>query len=160
MKKTNKGFTLIELLVVISIIGILSSFAMVSLNSARTKSRDALRKGDMTQMRTALNLYYSDNTVYPICDGGNWDVSDAHFGSSAANGTICYLGLDAFLVSGPRMLLAKLPEDPMNTTNDAAATGGSDELLYRYISNVDGTEFALIYYLEEDQTTPVVIRGF
>ena len=46
MPKNNlsaRGFTLIELLVVISIIGILSSFAVVSLNSARAKARDALR---------------------------------------------------------------------------------------------------------------------
>ena len=61
LNPTAKGFTLIELLVVISIIGILSSFAVVSLNSARAKARDSLRKGDMAQIRTALNIYYDDN---------------------------------------------------------------------------------------------------
>ena len=34
----NHGFTLIELLVVISIIGLLSTSAMVALNSARQKA--------------------------------------------------------------------------------------------------------------------------
>jgi len=55
MKKINqKGFTLIELLVVIAIIGLLSTLAVVSLNNARTKSRDARRVADIEQIQTAL----------------------------------------------------------------------------------------------------------
>jgi len=42
--KNNKGFTLVELLVVIAIIGILSTVAVVNLNSARTKARAATAK--------------------------------------------------------------------------------------------------------------------
>ena len=73
--KTREGFTLVELLVVISIIGLLSSFAIVSLTAARMKARDALRKGDMAQLRTALVLYYDDNGHYPICDEINWNAA-------------------------------------------------------------------------------------
>ncbi len=61
----NKGFTLIELLVVIAIIGILSSVVLASLNSARTKSRDARRIGDMKQLQLALEMYYDTNGTYP-----------------------------------------------------------------------------------------------
>jgi len=64
MKKTKKGFTLIELLVVIAIIGILSAIGLVSLNGAREKARDAQRKSDLSQYRTALALYYDDNNHY------------------------------------------------------------------------------------------------
>lgn len=67
MQQTQKkGFTLIELLVVIAIIGILSAIGLVSLNGAREKARDAQRKSDLSQIRTALALYYDDfNSSYP-----------------------------------------------------------------------------------------------
>lgn len=66
MTNNKKGFTLIELLVVIAIIGILSAIGLVSLNGAREKARDAQRKSDLAQIRTALTLYYDDhNSAYP-----------------------------------------------------------------------------------------------
>lgn len=61
----KRGFTLIELLVVIAIIGLLSTLAVVALGSARLKSRDAKRLSDLRQIQTALELYYTDFSVYP-----------------------------------------------------------------------------------------------
>lgn len=61
----QKGFTLIELLVVISIIGLLSTLAIVSLNNARSKSRDAKRVSDIKQIQSALELYFNDANEYP-----------------------------------------------------------------------------------------------
>jgi len=55
---------LIELLVVISIIGLLSTLAIVSLSSARAKARDAKRYSDIAVIRRALDLYYLDNNQY------------------------------------------------------------------------------------------------
>lgn len=73
----TKGFTLIELLVVISIIGVLSSVAMTSLNAAKTKARDTKRLSDMEQIRLALELYKSDHGFYPDenSSNGSWEMS-------------------------------------------------------------------------------------
>ena len=65
MKKSQKGFTLIELLVVIAIIGLLSTLAVVALNSARQRSRDAKRVADIRQIQTALELGFSEGSIYP-----------------------------------------------------------------------------------------------
>jgi type II secretion system protein G len=65
LRRRDKGFTLIELLVVIAIIGILSSVVLASLNSARQKSRDARRIGDIKQLQLALEMYYDSNNGYP-----------------------------------------------------------------------------------------------
>jgi type IV pilus assembly protein PilA len=61
MKNTQKGFTLIELLVVIAIIGILSSIVIASLNSARTKGKDAAIRGQLKQLQTQAEVFYDNN---------------------------------------------------------------------------------------------------
>jgi len=72
----HKGFTLIELLVVIAIIGLLASVVLVSLNSARAKSRNAKRIAEVRQIMTALELYYNDNSRYPIQSGAVPSMTD------------------------------------------------------------------------------------
>ncbi len=64
-QSNSSGFTLIEILVVVAIIALLSSMALIALMNARQKSRDTKRLGDMTQMNTALELYYNTNRGYP-----------------------------------------------------------------------------------------------
>lgn len=98
MKKlmhNKKGFTLIELLVVIAIIGLLSTLAVVALNSARLKSRDAKRVSDIKQIQTSLELYFNDQNAYPtatatVGSGAYACLGTGGFGSSACAGA--YMG--------------------------------------------------------------------
>jgi len=57
---------LIELLVVIAIIGMLAAIVLVSLNSTRSKARDARRISDLQQLQKAIELYYDNTGHYPI----------------------------------------------------------------------------------------------
>lgn len=70
----NKGFTLIELLVVISIIGLLSTVTLASLNTTRIKARDSQRIAGLRQIQNAIELYADEHGgTYPgyISDSEN-----------------------------------------------------------------------------------------
>jgi len=60
----RNGFTLIELLVVIAIIGVLASVVLGSLNSARTKAKDAAVLSDMDAVAPEAVLYEDANRTF------------------------------------------------------------------------------------------------
>ncbi len=72
--KLVRGFTLIELLVVISIIGMLASVVLVSLQGARNKAKELKFVAGLRELQKAMELYRLDNNRYPGGNGtdGNW----------------------------------------------------------------------------------------
>ncbi len=118
--KQEKGFTLIELLVVIAIIGVMAALVIVNLSSANKKSRDARRKADLSEVRTALELYYDDNLQYPTAATMvTWDTATPGVLSSL---TTTYI--------------KTMPQDPRD----------SGAMQYSYIGNASG--YTLTAYLE------------
>lgn len=75
MKIQRSGFTLIEVLVAATIIAVLVAIGMVSYSSVNKRSRDAKRRGDLEQMRSALELYRSENGYYPAVNTLGWDTA-------------------------------------------------------------------------------------
>jgi general secretion pathway protein G len=63
--KKRKGFTLIELMVVMAIIGILMGLTLTGFFASRKTARDGKRKSDLEQIRSALEMCYSDTGAYP-----------------------------------------------------------------------------------------------
>jgi type II secretion system protein G len=129
MKKA-KGFTLIELLVVIAIIGLLSTLAVVALNNARQKSRDAKRVSDVKQISTALELYYADNNGYPTAATGT---------VLGAAGTLCFDedGFVAACDAGGTTYMGLVPSNP--SPGGAAYTFTSDASTYSITFTLEGT---------------------
>ncbi len=60
----SRGFTLIELLVVIAIIGVLAGIVLASLSSARSRSKDASIRSELTQARNQAALYITAHGNY------------------------------------------------------------------------------------------------
>lgn len=120
------GFTLIELLVVIAIIGLLASIVMASLNSARSRARDAKRIGDLKQIATALELFANDNNgTYPAtCPWSSW---------------LCW---PTFI---PSQYIAAVPKDPVNLDLGACATQQNCHI-YEYCNT--GSGYVLVVNLE------------
>ncbi len=122
MKRINRGFTLIELLVVISIISLLSSIVLTSVNSARAKARDARKEADFHQISIALQLFFDKTGTMPAnyqpglgqCESAQYSQSmqelvDAGFLStvpkSPGGSPYCYYnyglgGIGALMVTG------------------------------------------------------------
>lgn len=71
MNASKKGFTLLELLIAISLMGIMTAvlFSVINARGIQQKTRDSQRVSDMSKMRTALELFYSDNRGYPVTSG-------------------------------------------------------------------------------------------
>ena len=137
MKTINKkGFTLIELLVVIAIIGLLSTMAVVALNNARTKSRDAKRVSDVKQIQTALEMYFTDQNDYP---GGAAAAT-----SDLALGTLVTEGFFAALPVNPT------PNGTGYTYRPCAVTGGTVTCSTAAAPTADGyrSSYTLTYTLE------------
>ena len=117
----KKGFTLIELLVVIAIIGLLSTLAVVALGNAREKARDSKRLSDVKQMQTALELYFNDESSYPIASAmDNCLSSDGFTATCPTTGTV-YMG--------------QVPQDP---TKEAYYTYNAVTTSYQIYVQLEG----------------------
>ncbi|MFH1427728.1 MAG: type II secretion system protein [Patescibacteria group bacterium] len=131
----RQGFTLIEMLVVITIIGIISSFAVVSVNDARIKARDAKRQADIVQTHTALQVYFDKNDQYPKCSCSRSDCWETILDSAMFN-------------ESGKPYITPLPIDPLD----------KDEYYYEYCSD-DGKTFTITYQLEQENDVKIM-SGF
>lgn len=108
-----RGFTLIELLVVIAIIGLLSSVVFASLNSARSKARDAKRVADISEIRTALELFYDTHGRYPLSPGApTWDQHWDNFALCLETASDASCG---FTLSSRPVFMSEVPQDPQDS---------------------------------------------
>ena len=103
MEELKKRFSLFELLLVIAVMGLLSTLAIIAISNARQKSRDAARLEDMTEIKTALQLYFFDTNKYPEAKEPV-TLGDGNFDCLAAGGWAA-LGCDT-------SYLADVPENP------------------------------------------------
>ena len=62
---SRRGFTLIELLVVLAVVATLLTLAVPRYFGSIDKSKEAVLKENLNQMREAISRYYADKGKYP-----------------------------------------------------------------------------------------------
>jgi type II secretory pathway pseudopilin PulG len=133
------------LLVVISIIGLLSSVVLASLNSARAKARDAERASDINQINKALQLYYSVHGSYPSTGNINTVYMDPGCKTAVAPDQITSDWIPGLVAGG---FIPKLPIDPnpkgvYHPSNGGACYMYSSDGKYYILSAWDTVETAI-----------------
>jgi prepilin-type N-terminal cleavage/methylation domain-containing protein len=126
----QSGFTLIELLVVISIISLISSVILASLNTARAKARDAAILADVKTLATALELYYDDHGEYPAANNYSGNCCQSYaFTQIKGDDT------DPFFISELAPYLKQLPNpgtyvDPYFSKGSMSGSGPFSRIMY------------------------------
>ena len=100
IRNTSKAFTLIEMLIVVAIIGILASAIMVGLGPAQQKGRDARRMSDLNGAQNALELYFTQNSQYPLSENTPITFSSLETSGGSSN-IFSSVGVKNFVTSGP-----------------------------------------------------------
>lgn len=108
-----RGFTLIEIMVSVSIMVMLTIIGVVTYSSVNKRSRDVKRKGDLEQIRSALEMYRSDNGYYPNVGAGSWNETS---------------GLSDLVP----VYLPAIPSDPQSSVYYYKATNFADPKYYGY----------------------------
>jgi len=121
VKRTSRGFTLIEMLIVIVVIAILALIVIPRLLGAGRKAKEAALKGDLQQLRNAIQQFEADCGDYPANTGQLMTRPTGNGGNNIA--------LDSVGWQGPYLRTpdGNLPKDPFtgsSTTWSYTATSG------------------------------------
>lgn len=134
----KKGFTLIELLVVISVISVMATIVLSSVNSARKKAETVRYKQDLRNIQKALELYRFDNNTYPVQNG--WLGVSSNFGSAGVTGAGGYI---------PNLAPNYISELPIVAGSASTTSGG-----YLYRGGATGYKILLHMHTNFGLPTP------
>lgn len=112
--KAMRGFTIVELLIVIVVIAVLAAVTAVAYTNMQGRARDSQRLTDMKTIMKALEVYKTQNGIYPdevsTTNAGGWELT-----ASAAAPT----NFLSALVSTNG--ISRVPSDPRNVVDQSGA---------------------------------------
>lgn len=130
----NKGFTLVELLIVVIIIAILASILVPQFSSSTDDAKLAALDGTLSNMRSAVDLYYQQHGDYPsknLASGASCPAGGTA-GTGAADSDVAFMDQmtmytnaagqacstsDANFKYGPYLKKDTLPNNPFTDAN-------------------------------------------
>jgi len=137
--RRHKGFTLIEMLIVIVVIAILALIVIPRLLGAGRKAKEAALRGDLHQLRNAIQQFEADCGDYPLLAADLQTAPAA--GSNGGSG----ISLDISGWQGPYLRTpdGNLPVDPFTTLVDWTYTPATGEIHSNStLSALDGTAYS------------------
>jgi general secretion pathway protein G len=127
-RSDERGFTLIELLVVASILVVLAGLGLVQYKNGVIRSREAVLKTDLFNLRDGIDQYYADKGQYP----GTLD-------ELVSSGYLRRVPDDPFTMSNSSWQVIPSEPDP---TNPTAAPGVYDVKSGSDATALDGTKYS------------------
>ena len=88
LRKQESGFTILEGLIVLAVFGVFATLAVLSLNSARARMRDAQRLSNVSIVRTALSRYWLEKATYPASTGVDLGAPGTNTDALTADGFV------------------------------------------------------------------------
>jgi prepilin-type N-terminal cleavage/methylation domain-containing protein len=126
----RRGFSLIEVLMVIAVVGLLSAIVLFAITNLQARARDAKRTSGVDQITKALDLYINQTgNPYPIAT-----TAICLDGDDIVNTTLA----DANLIGQPIA-------DPIYDSTPNC---------FQYITNEDGTDYTIQFFLETGSVGP------
>lgn len=119
----RRGFTLIELLVVLAVVATLLTLALPRYFSSVDKSKEAVLKENLYQMREAISRYHADKGRYPET-----------LESLAADKYLRKVPLDP-ITESPATWIVVAPQDPQKSGVYDVRSGAPGK-------GIDGSEYA------------------
>lgn len=143
----KRGFTLVELLVVVAIISILTIITVAQFQTAQKKANDADRKGDLSALAKALEMYYTDYGKFPTASaGGIIQVTDN--GKAVGVNNAVWGGTFTDNGSPPYIYMKVMPMEKNKSLP-----------LYCYVTDATGTEFGLFAMMENTTDSQCIMNG-
>lgn len=117
-RRSRTGFTLLELIIAMAVIAIVTTALWGNFFTSLQKGRDNRRKQDIELVTKALELYYTDNRIYP--------TTLPAWGSTFANDNNVSV-----------IYMQKLPTDPSYPNQNYCYTSDSTGSLYKIYANLE-----------------------
>jgi general secretion pathway protein G len=138
--RRSKGFTLIEMLIVIVVIAILALIVIPRLLGAGRKAKEASLRGDLHQLRNAVQQFEADTGDYPAALD---DLMVAKADAPATGGND--IALDTTAYEGPYLHTADnaIPKDPFTDAADWTYTKETGEVhSAATLTAIDGSAYS------------------
>lgn len=157
---SRRGFTIVELIITITIMGILMTLAVVSVNATQVRARDDERKADVESIKTALETYYNVGSDTDI-SRGRYPTTSLVGSETVIRNTLRDINIQSFIAPNQTDPTAtfKAATNNTQTTTGVSPQPTVNEYIYQPLNNAgnlctsgDCRRYNLYYRLETDNT--------